>query len=165
MVAPRKTLLPTHYHLYRQEPYGHNHDNLTLSDIAGRLAVVLGIVVGATLLGAVLPTRYHPATSEAKWISSFIIGLLLAGRYFYTAVWRPLLGRVPAYRWVGEFAVREKYSVFGTKLLRLAPGDNQTIRVENQLFALINEGDQVRVIYSADGELVSVGKMAGLGRK
>ena len=158
--TPPPPLLPSTRALCRQEPYAVASEELTLPGVLGRLAIAGLILVGTTLVLPLLPSR-HKSSPEAEWFASAAIGLLLAGSYLYTYVWRPLFGREPGYRLVGEFVVREKYSVLGTKLLRIRAADEQHLRINDELYNLLRDGDRVRVVYSAGGELIRVTKLAG----
>jgi len=87
---------------------------------------------------------------------AFGVAMLVGGYFIYTVAWRPWRDGPPGYRLVGEFEVREKNHLFSKCWVRLAPGDNYQLEVEEELYEQLRVGSRLRLVYSAGGRLVSL---------
>jgi hypothetical protein len=155
--------LPADFHtLFRREPY--REPTLTSRGAIGRaVLIVFGTMIGAALL-LLLPSRPffrpHTQVQEAiEFATGVGMAVLVGGYYLYTTVWRPWRDGPPGYRLVGEFEVREKNHLFSKCWVRLAPGNKYQVEVEPDVYAQLQTGSRVRLLYTAGGELVSLTRL------
>jgi|GEM_PF-6291194 len=82
--------------------------------------------------------------------------VLIGGVPYLTRIWRNWREGPPGYRLVGEFEVREKDHLFSMCWVRLLPGDNFKVQVDQKLYERLHVGSRLRLTYDAEGEQVSV---------
>ncbi|MDO7887643.1 hypothetical protein [Hymenobacter cheonanensis] len=141
--------------MFRREPY--QEPALTGREAFNRaILIVAGMVLGAALLPE-LPRRpfFRPKPPMNFWVA-FGVVVLVGSHFIYTVAWRPWRDGPPGYRLVGEFEVREKDHLFSKCWVRLAPGDNYQLEVEPKLHEQLRVGSRLRLVYTAQGRLVSL---------
>jgi hypothetical protein len=144
-----------YYSLFQREPYKEPH--LTARGaISQTVQICFWMVVGGVFF-AVLPSR-HPAQKPIGWLISVVMALI-GGVPYLTRTWLAWHNGPPGYRLVGEFEVREKDHLFSKCWVRLAPGNNFKVVIPPELYEQLQVGSQLRLTYTADGELVSLAKL------
>ncbi|TGE21141.1 hypothetical protein [Hymenobacter metallicola] len=141
---------------------------LSLSQQFRRLLFITLGALGAALLIPFIPSCRHsvtlPSTLEdyaPKLLASVVLAPLLFGYGIYYYLITPRRQRRLGYQQVGQFVVLSKTNVLGSAWLTLTPTETHRIAVEPALFAKLEVGDAVEVVYSASDELVSIRPLPG----
>lgn len=162
--SPRIKPTARHWHLYQKRR--HREAGLTPGQVVRRLLLLLLGAVAMSLLGPFVPLRrpgsHIPATSEeylAQLLPCSVVALLVAVAAGYEYIAKPLKNRRLGYRLVGQFVVLGKQKLLGQSWLELPPDDTHRVGVPETVFAAIQKGDTVEVVYSATADFISVHKI------